>query len=292
MTPIAERRIWPAPAKINLFLHVTGRRSDGYHLLQTVFQIVDLADVIAVEVTHDGAISRSGGLPGLAAEADLVVRAARLLQRETGCALGACIDVDKRIPAGAGLGGGSSDAATTLVALNEMWALGLDVDRLAALGLSLGADVPIFVRGRTAWAEGIGEALTPIDTPSRWYVVVFPDESVPTAGIFADPALTRDTLPTTIPRFLSGEPTRNDLQAVVVARHPRVASALEWLSGSAPARMSGSGASVFAAFAGRAQAEMVAQRCPAEWKVFVTRGLLRSPLLDAVAALRGEAGQS
>lgn len=279
--------VWPAPAKLNLFLHVVGRRSDGYHLLQTVFQLIDLADSIAICVNESGEIQRNQGLHGLPPESDLAIRAARLLQQETGCKMGAQIAIKKIIPAGAGLGGGSSDAATVLVALNEMWCLGLSQRQLAVLALSLGADVPVFVHGVTAWAEGIGDLLTPIMTSENWYVVVFPNENVSTADIFLDPALTRNTPPTTIPRFLSGEPNRNDLQPPVLARYPRVAEALEWLSGFGSARMSGSGASVFVSFNDREQALALASQGPKDWNVFVTRGLRRSPLLDAVAAWRG-----
>jgi 4-diphosphocytidyl-2-C-methyl-D-erythritol kinase len=297
--PRIDSWVWPAPAKLNLFLHVTGRRADGYHLLQTVFQLLDMGDEIRLSVDTSGEISRRGGVPGLPAEQDLAVRAALMLQRATGCTMGACIDIEKRVPAGAGLGGGSSDAASVLVGLNAMWRTALSVDELALMGLGLGADVPVFVRGESAWAEGVGEQLSPIVLPEAWYVIVFPEEYVSTPLIFADPALTRDTPHTTIPRFLSGIEAqhadsrfRNDLQPVVVARYPRVAAALQWLSGFGAARMSGSGASVFIAVMDRNEAQHIAARCPLEWKVFVTRGLLRSPLLDAVVAWRSEAGQS
>lgn len=299
MLPITEVWDWPAPAKINLFLHVTGRRVDGYHLLQTVFQLVDLADVIRIRVSDDGSIHRLSGLAGLDAEQDLAIRAARLLQHATGCSKGAELEVVKCIPAGAGLGGGSSDAATVLVALNEMWGTGLDVDALSALGLSLGADVPVFVRGHTAWAEGVGDVLTPIAPTCSWYVIVFPGVAVSTAEIFSDSALTRSTPHTTIPRFLSAgnaflvDPDfRNDLQTIVEARFPRVSEALGWLRKFGPARMSGSGASVFAAFGDETDARAAALQCPQGCKVFVIRGLLRSPLLDAVMAWRSRVTQS
>lgn len=291
--------VWPAPAKLNLFLHVVGRRADGYHLLQTVFQLLEFGDEIRIRVEASGVITRLGGLPGLPADQDLAVRAACLLQSVTGCTLGAHLDVVKRVPAGAGLGGGSSDAASVLVGLNAMWGTGLGVDELAELGARLGADVPVFVRGDSAWAEGVGDQLTPIELPERWYVIVFPEEYVETQKVFADPALTRDTPQTTIPRFLSGvnalraeSQFRNDLQPVVVARFPRVAAALKWLDGFGLARMSGSGASVFVAAMDREAAESIAAQCPQEWKVFVTRGLPRSPLLDAAEAWRKETGQS
>lgn len=277
---------WPAPAKLNLFLHVIGRRHDGYHLLQTLFQIIDLADSVRLRVTDDGQIRRLEGLADVAPDQDLAVRAAHLLKTASGVEWGADISVLKQIPVGAGLGGGSSDAATVLVALDAMWGTDLGVDRLAALGASLGADVPVFVRGNTAWAEGIGDQLTPVMLERRCYVVVFPDEWVSTASIFSDSALTRDTLPTTIPRLLSGEITHNDLQAVVCARHPRVADALNWLGGFAPARMSGSGSAVFAQCADRVSAEAIARQCPQAWQVFVVEGVQQSPLLHAVKAWR------
>ncbi|MDZ4811606.1 MAG: 4-(cytidine 5'-diphospho)-2-C-methyl-D-erythritol kinase [Pseudomonadota bacterium] len=294
--PIVDSWLWPAPSKINLFLHVTGRRADGFHLLQTAFQLLDLCDSITIQVSDSGRIGRSGGLPGLTAEADLAVRAAQLLKHATGCTRGAEIDIHKRIPAGAGLGGGSSDAATVLVALNAMWDTQLKVDQLAELGLTLGADVPVFVHGHTAWAEGVGEVLTAIETEDNWYVVVFPEETVSTAIVFSDLALTHTTPRTTIPRllsracgsgmggFLSDPNFHNDLQALVESRYPPVASASKWLSGFGVARMSGSGASVFAAFAHHAEAQAVARQCPQGWSVFVAKAVSQSPLLSAVQA--------
>jgi len=287
-----EPHDWPAPAKINLFLHVVGRRPDGYHLLQTVFQIIDLADTIRIRVTDEGAIRRLSGMPDVDAAQDLAVRAALLLQRASGSAQGAEIAVLKRIPAGAGLGGGSSDAATTLVALNAMWGTGLSAGRLAELGLELGADVPVFVHGHTAWAEGVGEKLSPLVTGEHHYVVVFPCEHVSTPEIFRDPSLTRNTPQTTIPRLLSGQTTRNDLEVVVCTRYPRVAAALEWLNGFAPARMSGSGSAVFAQFVDARAAAEVAGRCPADWQAFVVKGVRRSPLLQALDAWRGGDGRT
>lgn len=277
---------WPAPAKLNLFLHVVGRRSDGYHRLQTVFQLIDLIDVVTLVARADGDVCRSNPLPGLAVADDLCVRAARALQRATGCTLGADIGLDKRIPIGAGLGGGSSDAATVLVALNEIWKTGVNSAELAAIGLQLGADVPIFVHMQSAWAEGVGEVLQAIDLPEHWYVVVDPGVHVATPQIFAAPELTRDTPLTTIARFLSGEPTHNDLEPVVRARHRDVDSALVWLSSYAPARMSGSGSCVFAALADEARALAVAAACPETWRAFVVRGMAQSPLRAAVLADR------
>ena len=283
--------LWPAPAKLNLFLHVVGRRTDGYHLLQTVFQFIDLIDTITLSARADGEICRVSPLPGVAAEDDLGVRAARTLQRVTGSRFGADIGLDKRIPIGGGLGGGSSDAATVLVALNEIWETGLNVGELAAIGLQLGADVPVFVRQRNAWAEGIGEQLQAIDLPEQCFVVVHPLVHVATPQIFAAPELTRDTPATTIARFVSDDPTRNDLEPVVRARHREVDSALRWLSGHAPARMSGSGSCVFAAMADEAQADAVVAGCPVQWRAYKVRGLVQSPLADVVSAYRaGRAG--
>lgn len=273
---------WPAPAKINLFLHITGRRPDGYHLLQTVFQFLDYCDYLSFKLRDDGAIRRSSPLPGIDPEADLTVRAARLLQRHAGVAQGVEISLDKRIPLGGGLGGGSSDAATTLWALNCLWNLDLSPDTLAALGLQLGADVPVFVRGRAAWAEGVGEILTPLPLEEPWYLVLMPEVQVPTAAVFAAPDLTRDSDALTIDGFLSGDHGVNVCEPVVRARYPRVGEALDWLSRYAPARMSGTGACVFARFAEREAAEAVRAQLPAGWRGFVTKGCNRSPLLAKV----------
>jgi len=277
---------WPAPAKLNLFLHITGRRADGYHLLQTAFQLIDLCDEIVVEVLPGGAIRRPEGPAGVAPDADLAVRAARLLQAASGCELGAELRVRKRIPAGGGLGGGSSDAATVLVALNALWGLEWPVERLAALGLQLGADVPVFVRGRSAWAEGIGERLTPIDLPAAWYLVVCPDCAVSTAEIFSDPELTRHTPETTISGFLSAG-GRNDCEPVVRRRYPAVAAALDWVSarsGDYPARLTGTGGCVFAAFGTEGAARAALAGLPARWTGFTARGLDMSPLQARSAA--------
>jgi 4-diphosphocytidyl-2-C-methyl-D-erythritol kinase len=278
--------VWPAPAKLNLFLHVVGRRPDAYHLIQTVFQIIDLKDDLTLRRRADGCLHRDVDVAGVGAEDDLCLRAANALKQATGCRFGADIALEKRIPIGGGLGGGSSDAASTLVGLNEVWELGLNVDELAVIGLQLGADVPVFVRGHTAWAEGIGEQLQSIDLPERWFVVVHPGVHVATPQIFAAPELTRDTPLTTIARFVSGQPTHNDLEPVVRGRHREVDSALRWLSGHASARMSGSGSCVFAAFADEASALRVARDCPGTWRAFVARGLAQSPLRNAVSAYR------
>jgi 4-diphosphocytidyl-2-C-methyl-D-erythritol kinase len=268
---------WPAPAKLNLFLHITGRRDDGYHNLQTVFQFLDVADRLYFVLRTDDAIHRFGGPPGVPPEADLCARAARLLQEATGTRRGVDIYNEKRLPAGAGLGGGSSDAATTLWALNRLWALGLEPTELAELGLRLGADVPVFLFGRSAWAEGVGEILAPIDPPERWYLVVNPGVSVSTAAVFSDPELTRDSPQMTIPDFLSGG-GHNDCEVVVRRRYPEVAAALDWLNRLSPARMTGTGACVFAAFATQAGAQAAGRQLPDGWTGFVARGMNRSAL--------------
>ena len=274
---------WPAPAKINLFLHVVGRRPDGYHLLQTHFQFLDHGDDIAIEVRADGRISRLNDLPGVPAEQDLVVRAARALRDATGCPLGADLAVTKRLPMGGGLGGGSSNAATVLVALNRLWGTGLDADRLAALGLALGADVPVFVRGEAAWAEGVGEHLTPLPAEESWCLVIHPGCEVPTAAVFKDPQLTRDTPAMTI-AALPPALTHNDCEPVTRRLYPAVGAALDWLGGYAPARMSGTGACLFASFATRDAALDVGRQVPAAWTWFVARRCNRSPLLARLAA--------
>lgn len=276
---------WPAPAKLNLFLHITGRRADGYHELQTVFQFLDRGDRLWFDVTDDGVITLADGLPGITPGQDLIERAAQALARHSGCGKGAHMRVEKRIPAGGGLGGGSSDAATTLVALNALWGLGLDSDELATLGLQLGADVPVFVQGAAAWAEGVGEQLTPMpDLPEPWYLVIDPAVSVSTAEIFADPQLTRNAHPLKIPAFALGT-ALNHLQAVVVRRYPEVAKVLSWLEKHRSARMTGSGACVFAACEDRRQAESILQQLPPPWTGFVARGCNRSPLLERLAQM-------
>jgi 4-diphosphocytidyl-2-C-methyl-D-erythritol kinase len=269
---------WPAPAKLNLFLHVTGRRADGYHDLQTIFQLIDLSDDIHIEVRSDGKIERLAGPEEVPPEADLVVRAARALQAATGSRRGADLRVTKRIPLGGGLGGGSSDAATVLVALNRLWECGLAEDELAAIGVRLGADVPVFVRGRSAWAEGRGERLTPVELPERWFVVVHPRVHVPTAAVFQAPELTRNSPPITMSGYLlSGG--RNDFEPVVRVRYPEVARALDWLGQFAPARLTGTGSCIFAPCASRNEAQDIVARVPAQWRGLVARGLNVSPLL-------------
>lgn len=270
---------WPAPAKLNLMLRVIGRRPDGYHSLQTVFQFLDYADELRFESADDGRITRSLGLSGLAPEQDLVVRAANLLRTETGCSRGVDIQVSKRIPPGGGLGGGSSDAATTLVALNHYWQLGLSQQRLQQIGARLGADVPVFVAGRAAWAEGIGEKLTPLELPEPWYLVVTPDCQVQTADVFRDAELTRNSPPITISRFLA-QGGGNDCTPVVRRRFPAVARALDWLDQFGEARLTGTGACVFAAFDDEHRARETGAKLPQGWSAFVAAGRNRSPLLD------------
>ena len=270
---------WPAPAKLNLMLRITGRRADGYHRLQTVFQFLEHTDQIRFEPAEDGRITRSQGLPGLAPEQDLVVHAATLLQQETGCKQGVDIQVTKRIPEGGGLGGGSSDAATTLVALNHYWRLGLDRQRLQQISARIGADVPVFVSGHAAWAEGIGEQLTPMTLPEPWYLVIVPDCRVPTADVFQDAELTRNSPPITISRFLA-QGGGNDCTPVVRRRFPAVARALDWLGQFGEARLTGTGACVFAAFGEEYQARETGAKLPQGWSAFVACGRNRSPLLD------------
>ena len=279
---VSDETQWPAPAKLNLFLHVTGRRADGYHELQTLFQLIDLSDTVSLGVRDDGRIERPSGPAGVEADSDLTVRAAKALQAATGCRLGASIRIAKRIPMGGGLGGGSSDAATVLLALNHLWRCGLSVDELARLGLPLGADVPVFVRGSSAWAEGVGERLVPVELPERWYLVIHPGVSVPTKEVFQSPELTRNTPVITIrAAFEPGgfAASRNDCEPVVRARYAEVADALDWLGKFAPARLTGTGSCIFAAFGSAIEAERVAARAPDRWRAFVARGLNVSPVV-------------
>jgi 4-diphosphocytidyl-2-C-methyl-D-erythritol kinase len=276
---MSDAAAWPAPAKLNLLLRIVGRRTDGYHLLQTVFQFTDLCDSLRFEPREDGEIRRVSDLSGVAPEQDLVVRAARLLQTAAACRRGADIQVDKHIPMGGGLGGGSSDAATTLVALNHLWGCGLDRGALMALGLQLGADVPVFVHGHAAWAEGVGEELTDISPDTPYYVLLLPDIHVDTGRVFQDPELTRNSPRITIRDFLAGE-SANDCLAVVRKRYPGVAQAIDWLGEFAEARLTGTGACVFAACSSRDEAGALLARRPAGLGGWVVRGLNRSPLRD------------
>ncbi|MDD4928837.1 MAG: 4-(cytidine 5'-diphospho)-2-C-methyl-D-erythritol kinase [Gallionella sp.] len=271
----------PAPAKLNLFLHVTGRRPDGYHLLQTLFRFIDLNDTLHFDLRADGAVHRSNRIEGVPEEQDLCVRAALLLKKETACQLGADIFVEKRIPMGGGLGGGSSDAATTLIALNRLWSLGLGRERLMEIGLKLGADVPVFVFGENAFAEGVGEKLQAYALPDAWYVVLFPPVQVPTAKIFSHSELTRDSVSIII-RALRTKPLRNDLQQVVCKLYPEVAEYLAELGKYGKAMMTGSGACVFAEFASQSEAEEVLQKMPRGMSGVAVKGLSRHPLQDWV----------
>jgi len=276
-------RRYPAPAKLNLFLHVIGRRADGYHLLQTVFRLIDCCDWLRFSPRTDSEVKLALPLPGIAESDELAVRAARLLQAETGCPQGVDITIEKHIPVGGGLGGGSSDCATALAVLNRLWNLGLPPERLAELALRLGADVPFFLFGGNAFAEGVGELLTPIDLPPAWYVVLVPPVSIRTAEVFAAPELTRNTKKVTISSFSAGF-GHNDLEPVVCGRNMVVAAHLAWLGQHGGARMSGSGACVFAEFSTEREARSVISRAPVDMRGFVVRGLDRHPLL----ALLGE----
>jgi 4-diphosphocytidyl-2-C-methyl-D-erythritol kinase len=284
--PVTPAKPWPAPAKLNLFLHILGRRPDGYHELQTCFQFVDLCDEITIEVRGDGRIRRLVDIADVAEDADLCVRAARALQTAAACPLGADISVLKRIPMGGGLGGGSSDAATCLVALNHLWQLHWPVDDLAALGLRLGADVPVFVRGRAAWAEGIGERLTPLYGPlapfEANYLILKPNVGVGTAEVFRDPELTRNSAPITIHGFLASG-GRNDCLGGVRRRYPEVARALDWLSCFGWARLTGTGACVFLAVETMDRGREIVGQLPPALNAFLARGLNDSPLLERLA---------
>jgi len=273
---------WPAPAKLNLFLHITGRRPDGYHLLQSVFRILDWGDTVHLRVRPDGAIRRVGAsVPGVAEADDLLVRAANLLKEEANCAQGADISVEKRIPAGGGFGGGSSDAATVLVALNRLWGTGLPVERLAALGLRLGADVPVFVRGHNAWAEGVGEQLTPIALPPAWYVLADPGVHVPTAALFQAPDLTRNAPPAKMSDFVSGHLLGNAFEPVLRRREPAIEAVFQALARIGTPRLTGSGSGCFVEFAQRTQAEAALAELSG-LRAWLAPGAPRSPLQDAL----------
>ena len=278
--------LYPAPAKLNLFLHITGRRADGYHLLQSVFQLIDFADQLQFALRDDGQIHRITDVPGVAPEDDLMIRAARLLEAAASArgisVPGVEIEIDKQLPMGGGLGGGSSDAATTLIALNQFWQTGLSKADLMQLGLRLGADVPFFLFGGNAFVEGIGEQLTPLITPQTWFVIVHPGVAVPTPLIFGAADLTRDTKAVKMSDFSAGPLGfgRNDLQAVAARAFPAVADALKWLSDFGAARMTGSGACVFVAVASESQAEMICQSVPAGsgWRAWKARSMAAHPL--------------
>lgn len=283
---------YPAPAKLNLFLHVIGCRGDGYHLLQTAFRFLDYGDTLRFRIRLDGRIIRVNPLPGVEVEDDLTARAARALQRVAGTTLGADIELDKRLPMGGGVGGGSSDAATTLLVLNHLWKAGLTRTTLMEIGLALGADVPVFVYGRSSFAEGIGERLQAIDLPPAWYVVLTPEVGVQTREIFASPELTRDTKPIKLAAF-SAHPApfgnyHNDLEPVAAKQHPEVARHLAWLRQFGDARMTGSGACVFSAYESESAARDVLRQLPWDMQGFIAAGCDRHPLYDlAVTAELG-----
>lgn len=277
----------PAPAKLNLFLHINGRRPDGYHLLQTVFQLLDYGDLLDFETRDDGIIRRVSDIPGVPEESDLIVRAAKLLQaaaaKKTGQKTpGANIAINKILPMGGGLGGGSSDAATTLMALNHLWHAGFSRAELMEIGLQLGADVPFFIFGQNAFAEGVGEALQPVQTPERWYIVIEPGVEIPTSLIFSSEELTRDTKLVKMADFSGHQECfgKNDLQIVAARQFPAVAEAINWLQTYGDARMTGSGACVFCAFAQEKQADEVLKLAPRRWKVWKARGIRFHPLKD------------
>ncbi len=267
---------FPAPAKLNLMLRVVGRRADGYHLLQTVFRFIEQGDVVRLRVRRDGVIARLRSLPEVAEADDLTVRAAQVLQAATGTRFGVDIDLEKRLPMGGGLGGGSSDAATVLLALNHLWQTGLSRKRLQALALPLGADVPVFVYGQSAVAEGVGEELSPLALPPAWYLVLVPPVAVLTADVFRHPELKRDSGKVKIQGF--SVPRGNDLEPVVCREYPEVARHLAWLNQYGEAQMTGSGACVFAAFADQEAARGALTACPATMRGFVARGLDVHPL--------------
>lgn len=282
----------PAPAKLNLFLHITGRRADGYHLLQSVFQLIDFGDSLDVNLRDDEKIVRTSDLPGVPADSDLVVRALRVLQqafleRHGTLPPGVDVGVIKRLPMGGGLGGGSSDAATALMAVNHLWQGGFSIDELMKLGLPLGADIPFFLFGRNAFVEGVGERMQPVDTPACCYLVIAPGVEVPTASIFSAADLTRDSKPVRIADFSRHLMTesghkgfgKNDLQAVATRLFPPVAEAVEWLGAYGDARMTGSGACVFCAFADEAEAKAVLAAVPMKWRAFIAPSLQAHPLL-------------
>ena len=282
----AHTSVWPAPAKLNLFLHILGRRPDGYHELQSCFQFVDLQDEVTIRVREDGVIRRLADIPGVSEEADLCLRAARALQTASGTRLGAEIGLRKKIPIGGGLGGGSSDAATCLVALNQLWGLKLTQPELAAIGLKLGADVPVFIYGRVAWAEGVGERLTllypPLVPSEANYLILKPNVFVATAAVFQDPELTRNSAPITIHGFLASG-GRNDCLGVVRRRFPEVAQALDWLSAYGSARLTGTGACVFLDCETLERGREIMREAPPGCEAYVARGLNDSPLLKRLA---------
>lgn len=267
----------PSPAKINLFLHITGQRSDGYHNLQTLFQLLDFGDKLVFRSNRSGNIKINGNIDGVDEKNNLIFHAATLLQKSTGCDLGCTIDLTKNLPMGAGLGGGSSNAATTLVGLNALWKCGLTANQLSDLGKILGADVPVFVQGESAFAEGIGDILTPLTLPQRWFLVITPNCHVSTREIFSNPQLTRNSSPIKI-RALSGVEYRNDCQDVVSKLYPAVRTVLQWVENFSAPLMTGTGASVFCSFDSKSEAQHVLSKLPKQWTGFVAKGVNRSPV--------------
>lgn len=266
-----------SPAKLNLFLHITGRRVDGYHNLQTLFQLLDYGDTISFSSHNERHCQLNTTIAGVTHDENLIIKAARALQKATDCSLGANISIEKKLPMGGGLGGGSSNAATTLVALNYLWQTKLSADELANIGVNLGADVPVFVYAQTAWAEGIGEQLTPVTLDEQWFIVIKPNCHVCTASIFSHEQLTRDTDAITVAAFLD-QGGRNDCESVVSTLYPEVAEALDWLRQfNQSAALTGTGACVFASFANKTDAEKVAAEIPDDWQHFIARGIQRTP---------------
>lgn len=285
ITVTVNKDWWPSPAKLNLFLHILGRYDNGYHKLQSLFQMLDYGDKLAFDINHTGTIAMSTPLKGVKDEDNLIIRAAKLLAAQTKTKLGAHISLEKCLPMGGGIGGGSSNAATTLVALNALWGTRLSVHQLADIGLQLGADVPIFVRGETAFAEGVGEQITPAPQPEQWFLVANPNVHISTGEIFTAQELTRNT-PSMDWADYKFEETRNDCQQLVVNRYPEVAKLLQWLVHYAPSRMTGTGACVFATFSDYTLAEQVRAQMPETWQSFVAKGVNRSPLLDKLEQQR------
>lgn len=273
---------WSAPAKLNLFLYINGRRPDGYHELQTLFQFVDIGDDLTITPNHSNSITITPAIPGVSLTENIIYQAAMALKAHSSLPLGADITLTKNLPMGGGLGGGSSDAATTLVALNQLWQLNLDEEQLAAIGVKLGADVPVFVRGHAAFAEGIGERLTSITVNEHYYLIVVPDTQVNTAKLFADPKLIRDTPKRPLNQLLRDE-WKNDFETTVKKRHPEVAKALEWLLKYAPSRLTGSGCCVFSEFKTKSAALTVLAKAPKNMQIYLAKGLNKSPLLDDLA---------
>lgn len=289
MKNLDQKKTWLAPAKINLFLHITARRPDGYHQLQTLFQLLSVGDQMQFEPNRSGQIKRISDVPGVPESADIIVKAARLLQNHCGCRnMGADIHINKILPMGGGLGGGSSDAATTLVALNHLWGQKCPQSELLQLAIQLGADVPVFVAGRSAWAEGIGEQLSAVELPDKWYVIVTPRVEIATVALFNDPQLTRDRQAIRIRDYFAGRDAQqsskdcqNVFEPLVRKHYPVVATALDWLSEQSgqKARLSGTGASIFAEFKDEQAAQSVAEKVSSEWRCFVAQGINESPII-------------